>query len=55
MEKGYLVVQTFLSEESIAVPGAMITLSDGRKISTDENGFSPVVEFDKKLLVLAYQ
>lgn len=46
MEKGYLVVQTFLSEESIAVPGARITLSDGRKISTDENGFSPVVEFD---------
>lgn len=46
MEKGYLVVQTYLSEESYGVPGTLITLSDGRKIVTDENGFSPTVEFD---------
>ena len=46
MEKGYLVVQTYLSEESFGVPGVLITLSDGRRLTTDENGFSQTVEFD---------
>lgn len=45
MEKGYLVVQTFLSEESFGVSNVLITLSDGRKLSTDENGFTEIAEF----------
>ena len=46
MEKGNLVVQVYLSEESYAVPGVKVTLSDGRILSTDENGFTNSVEFD---------
>ena len=46
MEKGYLIVQTYLSEESYAVPGTLITLSDGRRFYTDENGFTETISFD---------
>lgn len=46
MEKGYLIVQTYLSEESYAVPGTLITLTDGRRFLTDENGFTEEISFD---------
>lgn len=46
MEKGYLIVQTYLSEESYAVPGTLITLTDGRRYLTDENGFTERISFD---------
>ena len=46
MEKGYLVVQTYVSRESYGVPEVEITLSDGRILYTDENGFTAKIEVD---------
>lgn len=46
MEKGYLVVQTFVSRESYGVPEVEITLSDGRTFYTDENGFTTKAEVE---------
>lgn len=43
MQDGYLTVQTFLSAESYGVEGVKVTLSDGRVLYTDENGFTETV------------
>ena len=46
MEKGYLVVQTYVSRESYGVPDTRITLGDGTTLTTDENGFTPKIEIE---------
>lgn len=46
MEKGYLIVQTYISRESYGVPDTKITLSDGRQFLTDENGFTRSIEIE---------
>ncbi len=46
MEKGYLIVQTYVSRESFGVPETRITLEDGQILVTDENGFTPKIEID---------
>ncbi|MBQ2967986.1 MAG: hypothetical protein IJE10_07725 [Clostridia bacterium] len=46
MEKGYLIVQTYVSRESFGVADTVITLSDGRRLVTDENGFTQSIDVD---------
>ncbi len=46
LQIGYLLVQTFTSQESFGEKDVRISLSGGQTLFTDENGFTPKIEIE---------